>query len=66
LFKDFSFYDFANVLKNEASKIVVIDSAEKLLDLNNIDPFKEFLSILIKDKWQIIFTTLSKRVFKAL
>ena len=30
---------------------------KKLLDLKNHDPFKEFLSILIKDKWKIIFTT---------
>lgn len=57
LFNGFSFYDFANIFENELSKTIVIDSAEKLLDLNNIDPFKEFLSILIKDKWKIIFTT---------
>ncbi len=57
LFKDFSFYDFANALKDDTSKVVVIDSAEKLLDLNNTDPFKEFLTVLIKNKWQIIFTT---------
>jgi len=57
LFKDFSFYDFANALKDDTSKIVVIDSAEKLLDLTNTDPFKEFLSVLIKNNWQIIFTT---------
>lgn len=57
LFKDFSFYDFAEVIKEKENKIIVIDSAEKLLDLKNTNPFKEFLSILIKDKWQIIFTT---------
>lgn len=38
-------------------KIIVIDSAEKLLDLDNIDPFKEFISALVDDKWKIIFTT---------
>lgn len=57
LYTDFSFYDFTQVYKYEETKIIVIDSAEKLLDLKNHDPFKEFLSILIKDKWKIIFTT---------
>ena len=57
LYTDFSFYDFTQVYKCEETKIVVIDSAEKLLDLKNHDPFKEFLSVLIKDKWKIIFTT---------
>lgn len=57
LYTDFSFYDFAKVCKDEETKIVVIDSAERLLDLKNHDPFKEFLSVLIKEKWKIIFTT---------
>jgi hypothetical protein len=30
---------------------------ERLLDLKNHDPFKEFLLVLIKEKWKIIFTT---------
>lgn len=38
-------------------KIVVVDSAEKLLDLTNTDPFKEFLTVLIKGEWQVVFTT---------
>lgn len=57
LYADFSFYDFAKAYKDVKSKIVVIDSSEKLLDLRNHDPFKEFLSVLIKEKWKIIFTT---------
>jgi len=57
LFKDFTFYDFIEANRDYNNKIIVIDSAEKLLDLNNSDPFREFLSVLIKDKWQIIFTT---------
>ena len=57
LYTDFSFYDFAESHKYEKRKIVVIDSSEKLLDLKNHDPFKEFLSVLIKDNWKIIFTT---------
>ncbi len=57
LFVDFGFYDFVKAHKDEKTKIIVIDSSEKLLDLKNSDPFKEFLSVLIKDKWKIIFTT---------
>jgi hypothetical protein len=57
LFVDFSFYDFVKAHEDEKNKIIVIDSSEKLLDLKNSDPFKEFLSVLIKDKWKIIFTT---------
>ena len=56
LFRDFNFQDFIESHKNENDKIIVIDSAEKLLDLKNTDPFKEFLSILIKSKWKLIFT----------
>jgi len=57
IYADFSIYDFTQVYKCEETKVVVIDSAEKLLDLKNHDPFKEFLSVLIKDKWKIIFAT---------
>ena len=35
----------------------MIDSAEKLLDLQNTDLFKEFLLTLVKSNWKIIFTT---------
>lgn len=57
LFKDFSFYDFSEAHKNETNKTIVIDSSEKLLDLHNTEPFKEFLSELIKNNWKVIFTT---------
>lgn len=57
LFKEYVLQDFIDAHKDEINKIVVIDSAEKLLDLTNNDPFKEFLAALIKSKWQIIFTT---------
>ncbi|WP_457635628.1 AVAST type 4 anti-phage nuclease Avs4 [Persephonella sp.] len=56
-FKNFDFYEFIEAHKNEQDKIIVIDSAEKLLDLNNTDPFKEFLQIIFENKWKIIFTT---------
>lgn len=57
LFKNLGLLSFIEAHKDENYKIVVIDSAEKLLDLKNTDPFKEFLSILIQNNWNIIFTT---------
>lgn len=49
--------EFLKAHEGEADKTIVIDSAEKLLDLNNTDPFKELLSVLLKAEWKIIFTT---------
>lgn len=57
LFANFSVFDFSVLHKDKKNKVIVIDSAEKLLDLKNPDPFKEFLSIVIEDEWKIIFTT---------
>ena len=56
-FKNFDFQKFINAHKEDHEKTIIIDSAEKLLDLKNTDPFKEFLSILIENNWKIIFTT---------
>ena len=57
LFKECVLQDFIDAHNDGIDKIIVIDSAEKLLDLTNTDPFKEFLAVLIKSQWQIIFTT---------
>jgi hypothetical protein len=57
LLTNFDFQDFVDAHQNDNEKIVVIDSAEKLLFLKNMNPFKEFLRILIKSEWKIIFTT---------
>lgn len=57
LFANLNFQDFLEAHKYENDKIIVIDSAEKLLDLTNTDPFKEFLSLLFQNKWTLIFTT---------
>jgi hypothetical protein len=59
LFESFSLQDFLKAHKDEKNKIIVIDSAEKLLDLQDTDPFKEFLSALINNNWKIIFTARS-------
>lgn len=56
-FTGYNFNDFFISHKDESNKTIVIDSAENLLYLKNTDPFKEFLSTLIKEKWKIIFTT---------
>jgi hypothetical protein len=56
-FKDFDFKEFIKAHENEQEKIIVIDSAEKLFDIDNTDPFKGFLQIVLENKWKIIFTT---------
>ncbi len=57
LFGGYTFRDFLEIHKDEKEKIILIDSAEKLLYLRNTDPLKEFLSGVTKEGWKIIFTT---------
>lgn len=57
LFKGSNIKEFIYVHKEEENKTVVIDSAEKLIDLENPDPFKEFLISLTENNWRTIFTT---------
>lgn len=45
------------LIKMIMKKIIVIDSAEKLLDIIDNTPIIEFLSAIIKSNWKIIFTT---------
>ena len=56
-FKSFDFKEFIKAHENEKEKIIVIDSAEKLLDIDNTDPFKEFLQVVLENKWKVIFTS---------
>ncbi|EEA2274522.1 ATP-binding protein, partial [Salmonella enterica] len=56
---DGNIYDFAEYFDDSESKVIVIDSAEKLLDLSNQEPIKEFISLISKCNWKIIFTTRS-------
>ncbi|STO56731.1 AVAST type 4 anti-phage nuclease Avs4 [Grimontia hollisae] len=49
--------DFIDAHEGADNKIVVIDSAEHLLTLENTDPIKEYLSTLIKSGWKVWFTT---------
>lgn len=57
LFSGLSIKRFAEFFQQDAEKLVVIDSAEKLVDLPNTQPFKEFLSYLTAAGWRIFFTT---------
>jgi len=56
LLADASLDEFIEAHKPEKKKVIVIDSAEKLLDLKNPDPAKEFLGVLIQNEWDLIFT----------
>ena len=47
LFGSSNYHDFVNVHNDIENKIIVIDSAEKLIDLKNTHPFKEFLTYII-------------------
>ena len=57
LFKNFTLNDFIESHQDAKEKIIVIDSAEKLLDIKNTEAFKEALSSFIKNNWKVIFTT---------
>ncbi len=56
-FGHFGLNDFIAAHNEEVKRTFVIDSAEKLADLENQDMFIEFLSTLIANQWKVIFTT---------
>lgn len=56
-FGPFGLTDFIEAHSQEPGRTFVIDSAEKLADLDNQDTFNEFLTTLISNKWKVIFTT---------
>ncbi len=53
---NFKLIDFVKEHKNHSKKFVVIDSAEQLSNIENDEPFKEFLSVLVQNSWKIVFT----------
>ncbi|HBY57712.1 MAG TPA: ATPase [Candidatus Atribacteria bacterium] len=53
----FTLFDFIKEHQDVDEKYIVIDSAEKLSDIENQEVFQEFLSALINNNWKIIFTT---------
>ena len=52
-FGQYHFSDFLEAFKNESLKVIVIDSAEKLADIENTDAFQYFINNLIP--FQFIF-----------
>lgn len=53
---DVTLLDFLNEHQN-APCLVVIDSAERLSDIDDLSPFFELFEALLKSKWCVIFTT---------
>ncbi|KAA2218511.1 AVAST type 4 anti-phage nuclease Avs4 [Maribacter flavus] len=56
---NFTIKDFIDAHEGEKKKVIVIDSAEKISDLENQEPFKEFISAFIDNSWNLLFTTRS-------
>ena len=57
LFGNYSLQKFVDIHQRYKEKIIIIDSAEKLLDISNADPFKEYLYTLLSHNWKVLFTT---------
>jgi len=55
-FDGFTISDFLKAHEDENTKYIIIDSAEKLAELTNQEPFQEFVSEMLKDGWTILFT----------
>lgn len=53
----FTFRDFIEEHQALNEKFFVIDSAEKLSDIEHLEVFQEFISTLLSANWKIIFTT---------
>ena len=49
--------DFIKAHEKLSNKVVIIDSAESLLSINNLEPFQEYLETLLAADWKIWFTT---------
>lgn len=56
-FGSFAIEDLATVYDGVDKKCIVIDSAEKLSDIEDKDIFKSFINTFLQHKWKIIFTT---------
>lgn len=53
----FTLLDFIKEHLNFKEKYIIIDSAEKLSDIEYKEVFQEFLSVLLTNNWKVIFTT---------
>ena len=54
---NFTLNEFISENRGIEEKYIIIDSAEKLSDMENTEILQEFLSALISSKWKIIITT---------
>ncbi len=54
---EFTLASFNEELSGYSEKFIVIDSAEKLSDIEDTQAFQEFLTTTLSNKWKIIFTT---------
>ncbi|SHK15139.1 AVAST type 4 anti-phage nuclease Avs4 [Desulforamulus aeronauticus] len=57
VYGNFTLTDFIAEYQRIEEKYIIIDSAEKLSDIEDQSTFQEFLSSLINNKWKVIFTT---------
>lgn len=55
-FGEYTFEDFLKIFQDEENKVCLIDSTEKVLVMNNRDTFNDFVKLMIKYGWKIIFT----------
>lgn len=54
---DFSAREFLSAYSDVSKKCLVIDSSEKLADIEDKDVFREFIRLALENEWQIVFTT---------
>lgn len=54
---DFNARDFLSAYDDVSQKYIVVDSAEKLADIEDKDVFDQFVALALENKWQIVFTT---------
>lgn len=57
LLRGVSLADFVDAHEGIEYKVLVVDSAEGLLGIDNIEPLKEYISTLVNSGWRIWFTT---------
>lgn len=53
----FTFREFIEEHQSLSEKFIIIDSAEKLSDIEQREVFNEFLSTLLSTNWKVLFTT---------
>ena len=62
IFNNYGHFTLSDFIKEHQNievkeKYIVIDSAEKLSDIENQEAFQEFMSALIRNNWKVILTT---------